>query len=57
MGALEALNEMILVGLTTAFLYGMIQRVWSVESRHSPMMPWSWPKSVPEVSPHEPVGT
>jgi hypothetical protein len=33
MGALEALNGMILFGLTTAFLYGMIQRVWPVENR------------------------
>ena len=50
MGALEALNGMILFGLTTAFLYGMIQRVWPVENRtwHAPMMPWSWPKSAPE---------
>jgi hypothetical protein len=28
MGTLEALNGMLLFGLTTAFLYGMIQRVW-----------------------------
>lgn len=33
MGTLEALNGMILFGLTTAFLYGMIQRVWPVENR------------------------
>jgi|SRR5579872_7106783 len=33
MGALEALNGMILFGLTTAFLYAMIQRVWPVEDR------------------------
>jgi hypothetical protein len=33
MGALEALNGMILLGLTTALLYGMIQRVWPVERR------------------------
>ena len=33
MGALEALNGMILFGLTTALLYGMIQRVWPVERR------------------------
>jgi hypothetical protein len=33
MGALEALNGMLLFGLTTAFLYGMIQRVWPVETR------------------------
>ena len=29
MGALEALNGLILFGLTTAFMYGMIQRVWA----------------------------
>jgi hypothetical protein len=34
MGALEALNGMLLFGLTTAFLYGLIQRVWPVEERH-----------------------
>ena len=34
MGALEALNGMLLLGLTTAFLYGLIQRVWPVENRH-----------------------
>lgn len=28
MGALEALNGMLLFGLTTAFLYGVLQRVW-----------------------------
>ena len=33
LGALEALNGMLLLGLTTAFLYGMIQRVWPVENR------------------------
>lgn len=33
MGALEALNGMLLFGLTTAFLYGTIQRVWPIESR------------------------
>jgi hypothetical protein len=31
MGALEALNGWLLFGLSTAFLFGMIQRVWSVE--------------------------
>jgi hypothetical protein len=43
MGALEALNGVILLGLTTAFMYGMIQRVWPVEKRewHVPAMPWS----------------
>jgi hypothetical protein len=28
MGALEALNGMLLFGLTTAFLYGVLQRAW-----------------------------
>jgi hypothetical protein len=32
MGALEALNGMLLFGLTTAFLFAMIQEVW--QSRH-----------------------
>jgi hypothetical protein len=38
MGALEALNGVILIGLTTAFLYGTIQRGWPVEDRalHAP---------------------
>jgi hypothetical protein len=42
MGALEALNGMLLFGLTTAFLYGMIQRVWPVEHRelHALRVPW-----------------
>ncbi len=42
MGALEALNGMLLFGLTTAFLYGMIQRVWPVEAREwrGPRMRW-----------------
>jgi len=30
MGALEALNGMLLFGLTTAFLFGIIQRVWQL---------------------------
>jgi hypothetical protein len=33
MGALEALNGMLLFGLTTAFLYGMLQRVWQYGAR------------------------
>jgi hypothetical protein len=33
MGAVEALNGMLLFGLTTAFLYGMLQRVWPTEPR------------------------
>ena len=35
MGALEALNGMLLFGLTTAFLFAMIQRVWPIGSRES----------------------
>jgi hypothetical protein len=36
MGALEALNGIILFGLTTAFLFSMIQQVWlaGLEQRH-----------------------
>lgn len=33
MGAIEALNGIMLFGLTTAFMYGMIQRVWPIEHR------------------------
>ncbi len=33
MGALEALNGMLLFGLTTAFMFAMIQRVWPLGSR------------------------
>ena len=33
MGALEALNGMLLFGLTTAFLFSMIQRVWPLGSK------------------------
>ena len=33
MGALEALNGMLLFGLTTAFLFAMIQRVWPLGHR------------------------
>ena len=32
-GALEALNGMLLFGLTTAFLFAMIQRIWPLGSR------------------------
>jgi hypothetical protein len=35
MGALEALNGMILFGLTTAFLYGMIRELLSQQSAKS----------------------
>lgn len=41
MGALEALNGVILIGLTTALLYGTIQRAWPVETRTLPPLPWS----------------
>ena len=46
MGALEALNGVILIGLTTALLYGLIQRVWPVETRALPHKPWSKAQSV-----------
>jgi hypothetical protein len=47
MGSLEALNGMILFGLTTAFLYGMIQRVWLAEAEERPAArPWSRRKPV-----------
>jgi hypothetical protein len=37
MGALEALNGMLLFGLTTAFLYGYFRRVWPIELTPSPV--------------------
>lgn len=33
LGAIEALNGWLLFGLTTAFLFGMLQKVWLVEKR------------------------
>jgi hypothetical protein len=33
MGALEALNGMLMFGLTTAFLFAMIQKVWLLAGR------------------------
>jgi hypothetical protein len=36
MGALEALNGMLLFGLTTAFLFAMIQEVWPLSLREGP---------------------
>ena len=48
MGALEALNGVILIGLTTALTYGLIQRVWPVENRALPRMPWPRRKSAPK---------
>jgi len=35
MGALEALNGWLLFGLTTAFLFGMLEKVWSDLSAHT----------------------
>jgi hypothetical protein len=44
MGALEALNGMLLFGLSTAFLFAMIQRVWPLgEHRREPGVPFSSP--------------
>jgi hypothetical protein len=37
MGALEALNGMLLFGLTTAFLYGHFRRVWPIELTPPPV--------------------
>ena len=34
MGALEALNGWLLFGLTTAFLFGIIEKVWSLGNKH-----------------------
>jgi hypothetical protein len=34
MGALEALNGMLLFGLTTAFLFAMIGKIWPLGARH-----------------------
>jgi hypothetical protein len=48
MGALEALNGIILIGLTTALMYGLIQRVWPVESRALPWTPRSRREKDPE---------
>ena len=33
MGALESLNGWLLFGLTTAFLFGMVEKVWLTDSR------------------------
>lgn len=33
MGALEALNGMMLFGLTTAFLFSVLQGAWSPQAR------------------------
>jgi hypothetical protein len=36
LGALEALNGVILLGMTTALMYGLIQKVWPIEDRALP---------------------
>jgi len=36
MGAVEALNGLLLFGLTTAFLFGMIQKVWLLDDTRGP---------------------
>jgi len=36
MGAMEALNGWLLFGLTTAFLFGMYEKVWASGSREAP---------------------
>lgn len=60
MGALEALNGMLLFGLTTAFMFAIIQRVWPAGSREwrAPRVPWPKRKKaaaikakVPETEP------
>ena len=33
MGAMESLNGWLLFGLTTAFLFGMVEKVWSFEKK------------------------
>jgi hypothetical protein len=44
LGALEALNGIMLLGLTTAFMYGIIQRVWPIEERDFRAPRLRWPK-------------
>ena len=39
LGALEALNGMLLFGLTTAFLFATIEKVWLPKSRERPPKP------------------
>jgi hypothetical protein len=57
MGALEALNGMLLFGLTTAFLFAMIQQIWLggsrnhlVSSRDASAIPRSAPPSANDPS-------
>lgn len=39
MGALEALNGLLLFGLTTAFLYAHVQRAWPLEAKEASPRP------------------
>lgn len=39
MGAIEALNGWLLFGLSTAFLFGMIERVWLLDSKQDQKQP------------------
>ena len=39
MGALEALNGLLLFGLTTAFLYAHVQRAWPLEAKQASPRP------------------
>lgn len=41
LGAIEALNGCLLFGLTTAFLFGMIQKVWLLEKDGSGRLPFA----------------
>jgi hypothetical protein len=45
MGALESLNGMLLFGLTTAFLFAMIQKVWPLGSTRGTQKSWGGPSS------------
>ncbi len=40
MGALEALNGMMLFGLTTAFLFSVLQGAWSPHAREKSLKRW-----------------
>ena len=51
MGALEALNGMLLFGLTTAFLYGVLQRVWPTQWQASIRSEECDPAAIAESAP------
>ena len=51
MGALEALNGMLLFGLTTAFLYGVLQRVWPTQWQASIRIEECDPAAIAESAP------